>query len=305
MLDSDVRQLYTNKYIKRSITMTERSAFITGAATGIGEALSLKLDQMGWRVFATYNKTPPDELIKKASPRLTAMACNVGDPKEIVKAAEQVGKALNGGALDLLVNNAATTTGAEGPIESLNIDEFHFLMEVNFWASVRTCQAFLPLIKKSDRGRIMNVDSGSIYMTIPLGCPYPVSKCALSAFTRHLRVEMEPFGIEVTALEPGGVRTKMTSFTKEEEEKSWASIPERLLPEYKKYFNHPGAPIDGQFEFWPPEKFAEEVYKIIIAKKWKPSYLVGAGVWPMPLMHRLMSRSRIEKIWKKVFKVKF
>jgi len=284
---------------------SEKSVFITGAATGIREALALKLDQMGWRVFGTYNRTPPDELIKNASPRLTMMKCNVADPEAIKQAAEKVKNALGDAGLSLLISNAAMT-GAPGPVETLNLDEFHFLMEVNFWGPLRICQAFLPQLRKYGNARILIVSSTSVYLTIPLGSTYPTSKSALSALTRHLRMEMEPFDIQVAALEPGGVKTKMTGFSKEEEIACWAAIPPHLLPLYQKYFSFPGDQIQENFELWPPVRFAEKVYKkIILAKKWKPVYIIGPSVSALPIMHRLLSRKRIEKIFKKLFGVKF
>ncbi|MFO7797004.1 MAG: SDR family NAD(P)-dependent oxidoreductase [Promethearchaeati archaeon] len=284
--------------------MNEKSVFITGAATGIGKALSLKLNQMGWRIFGTYNRTPPDDLLKKASPNITMMKCNVADPEAIKKAAEKVEKELGDAGLSLLISNAAMT-GAPGPVETLDLEEFHFLMEVNFWGPIRLVQAFLPQLRKYENARIIIVTSTSVYLTIPLGSTYPTSKSALSALTRHLRMEMEPFGIQVTALEPGGVRTKMTGFTKEEETKLWESIPPHLLTQYQKYFSNPGDQIEENFKLWSPARFAEKVYKkIILAKKWKPVYIIGPGVRALPIMRRLFSRSRIEKTFKKLFGVK-
>lgn len=284
--------------------MTKKSVFITGAATGIGKALALKLDQQGWRVFATYHQTPPDDLLKNASKRVTAINCDVANPEAITKAAERVKKTVGENGLSLLISNAAMT-GAPGPVETVDIDDFHFLMEVNFWGPVRLCQTFLPQLRQNEKARIIIVTSTSVYLTIPLGCTYPVSKSALSTLTRHLRMEMEPFGIQVTALEPGGVKTKMTGFSKEEEKASWESIPTHLLSLYQRYFSNPGDKLQENFTLWPPEKFAEKVYKkIITAKRWKPRYIIGPSVFMLPLMHRFLSQRRIEKIFKKMFDVK-
>jgi NAD(P)-dependent dehydrogenase (short-subunit alcohol dehydrogenase family) len=259
---------------------------------------------MGWRVFATYNRSPPDKLLEEASPNLMALQCDVSNPKAITKAAKNVEKKIGDLGLSLLISNAAMT-GAPGPVETVNIEAFHQLMEVNFWAPLRLCQEFLPQLRKNANGRIIIVTSTAIYLTIPLGSTYPVSKSALAALTRHLRMEMNPFDIQVTALEPGGVKTKMTGFTKEEEQALWASIPNNLLPLYQKHFNNPGDQIESNFKLWPPERFAEKVYKkIILAKKWKPKYIIGPGVAALPITHRLLSHRRIEKTFKKLFGVK-
>jgi len=284
--------------------MTKRSVFITGAATGIGKALALKLDQTGWKVFATYNRTPPEDLLNKASENLVALKCNVADEVEIKKVVNEVSKTLGDKGLDLLISNAAMT-GAPGPVEVINIEEFHFLMEVNFWGPLYLCQTFLPLLRKNKNPRILIVSSTSVYLTIPLGCAYPISKSALSSLVRHLRMELEPFGIKVTSLEPGGVKTKMTGFTKEEEKALWATIPNHLLSDYQKYFSNPGDEIKKNFKLWLPEKFAEKVYKqIILAKKWKPIYIIGPGVKALPILHRFLSHRTMEKIFKKIFGVK-
>jgi NAD(P)-dependent dehydrogenase (short-subunit alcohol dehydrogenase family) len=285
--------------------MSNKSVFITGAATGIGEALALKLDQTGWKVYATYNRTQPDSLVEKASSNLTVIHCNVGDTESITNAVNEVKKVLGDSGLSMLISNAAMT-GAPGPIEFLNLKEFYFLMEVNFWGPIRLCRAFLPELRKQDNSRIMMVTSTSVYMTIPLGCTYPTSKSALDALTRHLRLEMEPFGIQVTALEPGGVKTKMTSYDTEKEAKNlWNTIPTNMLEEYQKYFSSPGDEIREKFELWPPSRFAEKVYKkIILKEKWKPKYIVGPGVSALPIMHRFLSIRQMEKFMKKLFGVK-
>jgi NAD(P)-dependent dehydrogenase (short-subunit alcohol dehydrogenase family) len=182
---------------------------MTGAATGIGLGIATKLDRLGWAVFAGVNKTPPTELIRGASDRLTVIRVNVADDAQVKQAAETVGQAVGDRGLKLLINNAAVADAAPGPIETIEMAKFRFLMEVNFWGPLRVIQAFLPLLRRHGQARIINVTSASIYLTIPTGCSYPVSKHALTALTDHLRMEMAPFGIGVTALEPGGVATSM------------------------------------------------------------------------------------------------
>ena len=206
---------------------TDNSVFITGAATGIGMGIATKLDRLGWTVFAGVNKTAPTELVENTSDRLTVLRVNVADDEQVKQAAETVSQAVGDRGLKLLINNAAVADAAQGPIETIDMEKFRFQMEVNFWGPLRVIQAFMPLLRKYGRARIVNVTSSSIYLTIPLGCAYPVSKHALTALTDHLRMEMAPFGIDVTALEPGGVTTPMITggFAEESEANFWASIP--------------------------------------------------------------------------------
>lgn len=281
-----------------------QTAFLTGAATGIGMAIARKLDRVGWRVFAGVHRTSPDELTRGASDRLTVMRVDVADPDEVAAAAAAVDHAVGQGGLELLISNAAMT-GAPGPVESVSVDEFKQLMEVNFWGPLRLTQAFLPLLRRFGPARIVIVTSASVHLTIPLGCTYPTSKAALAALTRHLRMEMAPFGIDVTALEPGGVKTPMTAFRTEEEVACWEAIPPALLSQYEAAFTYPGTILQAGFEFSSPDEFAEAVYaKIICARKLKPAYTLGKGVAYLPVLHRILPQAAVERFFRRFFRVK-
>ncbi|NNK44815.1 MAG: SDR family NAD(P)-dependent oxidoreductase [Myxococcales bacterium] len=283
--------------------MSTRTALVTGAASGIGKALVEKLDREGWRCFAGYNRQPPDALLEACSKKTQAVQCNVTDDASVKSALEEVGEALAGGALDLLVNNAATTGGAGGGVENVDIDRFKSLFEVNFWGQVRVTQAALPFIRRSEDGRIINVGSASQYLTIPMGCSYPISKAALKRLTQALRVELKPFGVQVTCVEPGGVRTPMIDISEEQRAELWASFPEHLLPQYEAQFKFPGDAIESAFPLWSAEKFADRVYhEVISAKKLKVNYLIGPGVWVLPIIERVVPDSLRERIFERMFR---
>ena len=284
--------------------MKEKSVFITGAGSGIGLALARRLDQSGWKVFAGVRGQEYDEMIRMVSGQITVIPINITELLQIEEAAESIRKAVGENGLSLLINNAAII-GAPGPVEFVDIDLFKQVMDVNFWGHLRVVQALLPLLRLYDRPRIIMVSSSSIYFTIPLGCAYPVSKEALSALARHLRIEMAPFGIEVTTLEPGGVNTAMTSFTKEDSDTIWHAIPDHMRDGYMKRFSSPGDGIRKGFAFIEPEDFAERVYKkVICAKKLNPVYTLGKGVGLLPVMQRLLTKTAMEKISRRLFSVK-
>jgi len=284
--------------------MMEKSVFITGAGTGIGMALARKLDQSGWKVFAGVRGQEYDEMSDSVPDRITVVPVDVTEMLQIEEAAEIVRKATDKNGLSLLINNAAVI-GAPGPVEFVDIEQFKSVMEVNVWGQVRVSQAFLPLLRLYGRARIIMVSSSAVYLTIPLGCSYPVSKETLAAISRHLRIEMAPFGIDITILEPGGVHTAMTAYTEEDSQKIWDTIPDQMKAEYMKRFSSPGDGIRKSFKFIEPSEFAEMVYKkIICAKKLKPVYTLGKGVGFLPTMQRLLSKTAVEKISQKVFGVK-
>jgi NAD(P)-dependent dehydrogenase (short-subunit alcohol dehydrogenase family) len=282
--------------------MTGRTVFITGAATGIGKALVERLDSEGWRCFAGYNRQPPDALLAACSERTRAVQCNITDGASVTSAFQEIAEAIGEGSLDLLVNNAASTGGAGGGIENVDIDRFKALFEINLWGPIRVTQAALPFIRRSQDGRIINIGSASQYLTIPMGSSYPVTKAALQRVTRALRAEMKPFGIQATCVEPGGVQTPMMDLSDEQRTQLWASFPEELLPLYKAHFKYPGDAIEENVPVWTTEKFADRVYRnVICAKQMKVNYVIGPQLWVLPIMRRVLPDSLRERIFERMF----
>jgi NAD(P)-dependent dehydrogenase (short-subunit alcohol dehydrogenase family) len=141
-------------------------------------------------------------------------------------------------------------------------------------------------------------------MLIPMGSAYPVAKSALKAMSQHLRLEMAPFGVQVTVLEPGGVATAMVEFGADAGEQQWRTIPEPLRSQYRQYFSDGATALDGKFRFYQSDEFADRVYRrVILAQRLKPVYLIGSGVWPLPWLHRLLPVSLVMSIWARMFAV--
>lgn len=284
--------------------MPVKSAVITEAATGIGLALAQKLDRAGWRVFGGFNKTPPGELLHGVSERLTALPLSITSEVQIDKAIRTVERAAGVDGLQLLFNNAAMTA-APGPLETLDIEAFKQTMELNFWGPLRITQALLPLLRWGAPSRIIIVISASVYLTIPLGSSHPISQQALAALARHLRIELAPFGIEVTALAASAVGAPMTLAPAEEEAALWSSIPAPLREPYDAAFTHPGRVIREIFATGPPASLADKVYeRIICARRLKRRYTLGKGVTLLPAMHRFLPDQALEYLFRKLFRVK-
>ena len=209
-----------------------KSAFITGAATGIGEALVMRLQREGWQVFSAYRSSRPDQTRWFGLRNVIAVPCDVTAPDQVAAAANSVNEH-TGGRLDLLINNAGYSP-RDGVIEAADMVEYRHAFEVNFWGPMQVVQAMTPLLRRS-KGRIINTTSASVYITIPMYSAYPTSKAALKILTQHLRMELAPFGIEVTSLEPGGVNTAMVELGPEVEARQWATIPEPLREQYRQH----------------------------------------------------------------------
>ena len=198
-----------------------KTVFITGAATGIGEALVVRLQREGWQVFAGYRNNPPDQARWFGMVNVIAVHCDVTDSDQVEVAARTI-SGHTGGRLDLLINNAGYSS-REGVIEAANMAEYRRAFEVNFWGPVQVVQAMMPMLRQS-KGRIINTTSASVYITIPMASAYPAAKAALVVFTQHLRMELAPFGIEVTNLVPSGVDTPMVDTRPETAAQFWELI---------------------------------------------------------------------------------
>jgi NAD(P)-dependent dehydrogenase (short-subunit alcohol dehydrogenase family) len=186
------------------LAKTPGTVLITGASTGIGEACALLLDQLGFSVFAGVRQEVHAEKLKqKASSRLTPIFLDVTDADAIAFAVETVTNATNG-KLSGLVNNAGIAI--PGPLELLPIADFQHQIQVNLTGQLAVTQAFLGLLRRS-RGRIVNMGSICGISAAPFLGAYNASKFALEALTDVMRMELRPWGISVSIIEPGTIAT--------------------------------------------------------------------------------------------------
>ena len=203
---------------------------ITGASTGIGEACALHLDKLGYRVFAGIRKAADGEsLRRRASARLVPVRLDISDETEVGEAARNVTEALSGGGLAGLVNNAGIVVG--GMLEFLPLEALRHQLEVNVIGQIAVTQAFLPSLRKA-RGRIVNIGSVSGLISAPFSGAYSASKFALEALTDSLRLELRPWKIHVSIVEPGYIQTPIVSKSLAAAEALRAQLPEEALQLY-------------------------------------------------------------------------
>src|SRR5512135_480609 len=184
---------------------TDGSVVITGASTGIGRACALHMDALGWRVFAGIRKdSDAASLRSDASARLVPVYLDVTDARSITAAVDAVSNLVGASGLSGLVNNAGIPYG--GPVEYLALDRVRHLYEVNFFGVIAVTQAFLPLVRRA-RGRIVNMSSVGGMVSAPFVSPYASSKFALEALSDSLRMELHPWHIEVSSIQPGAIDT--------------------------------------------------------------------------------------------------
>ncbi len=200
---------------------------ITGASSGIGKACALRLDHLGFRVFAGVRRGADGEaLLRVASARLTSLLIDVTDTASIAAAAALVADATADRGIAALINNAGIAVA--GPLEYLPLADLREQFDVNVIGSIAVTQAFLGLVRRG-KGRIITMGSTSGRSVLPYAGAYGASKHALRALTVALRMELRPWGIPVTLIEPSTVATPIwaSSVSASEARMRAASPPER------------------------------------------------------------------------------
>ncbi|MFH8693639.1 oxidoreductase [Streptomyces chartreusis] len=182
-----------------------RTWLITGGSQGLGKALALAALEAGDRVVVTSRK--PDALAsaRAAYPqRIETVALDVTSPPQV---RDMVAAAVERfGSIDVVVNNAGYATS--GSIEDFHEDEFRAQVEVNLYGVVNVTRAVLPVMRRQRAGHIVQISSigGRVGGTPGLGA-YQTAKFAVEGFSEVLANEAAPFGVKVTIVEPGGIRT--------------------------------------------------------------------------------------------------
>jgi len=198
-------------------TMSTSSAgpvvLITGVSSGIGEAIAEDLLGRGYHVLGSIRR-PGDavQLQRKWPDAFQPLVFDVTDAVAIAAAVEQVQAILGGRTLKALINNAGINLG--GPLMHQPLAEVRRVFEVNVFGLLAVTQAFLPCLGASrgragPAGRVVNIGSVSGAITVPFLGAYSGSKHAVEALTQGLRRELSLYGIEVVAIEPGMVRSRL------------------------------------------------------------------------------------------------
>ena len=256
---------------------TRGAVVITGASSGIGAACAFRMDGFGFRVFAGIrNEKDRNALLQGSAGRITPLFIDVTSEADLVAAASQVAGAVGSAGLSGLVNNAGIVIG--GPLEFLPLGELRKQFEVNVLGQIAVTQAFLPLLRLA-RGRIVNMSSIAGRVGFPFIGPYSASKYALEAISDALRIELLPWGISVSVIEPGDVATPIWEKSLAAAQKTADSYPRQARDLYGPALDAvtKAAEQTGAAGF-PPDHVACAVEHALTAGKPKTRYLVGRGV---------------------------
>ena len=194
------------------------SVLVTGAGRGIGLAITERLSGRGWDVYATARSADALERLERLS-NVHPIPLDITDRRAIAGLADHLPDALNG-----VVNNAGIIVN--GPVEGLSLDDLSRQLDVNVTAQIGVTQAALPKLREG-HGRVVFMSSVSGLITLPGTGAYSASKYALESLADALRIELRPWKIPVSLIEPGPTRTDMWGDALEEYDRMTAALSDQ------------------------------------------------------------------------------
>jgi NAD(P)-dependent dehydrogenase (short-subunit alcohol dehydrogenase family) len=204
---------------------TKPVALITGASSGMGKDFALRLISEGYAVYGAARRTDLMQPILSAGG--VTLELDVTADASMVSAVDRIVR--ERGRIDVLINCAGY--GQMGAIEDVAMDDARRQMEVNLFGLARLTQLVLPHMRAARTGKIVNISSVGGKFATPLAGWYHASKFALEGYSDALRMEVEPFGVEVVVVEPGGTDSEWIPIAIEQLQRVSARGPYRNLVE--------------------------------------------------------------------------
>ncbi|MBP6003659.1 MAG: SDR family oxidoreductase [Pyrinomonadaceae bacterium] len=257
-------------------------AVITGAASGIGRALAVRLakEKIAGVAISDVNETGLHETAELASAEGVTVSTHIIDVSKLADVQRLADEVIaQHGRVTHLVNNAGV--GVMGTFEHLSIEDFEWLMGINFWGVIYGCKVFLPLLRAQDHGHILNVSSVFGFIAPEEQTAYCSSKFAVRGFTESLRHELAGSNVTVSAIHPGGIRTNIARNSR---------IGKDTPDEWKQQ----GAKFFDKVARTTPETAAEVIVKGI--KERNPRILIGQDAYAISAFARLFPKRYLRLI---------
>jgi NAD(P)-dependent dehydrogenase (short-subunit alcohol dehydrogenase family) len=246
-------------------------AVVTGAASGIGRALAQQLSRAGSALaIADVDEKglAETEALLSGKGQVSAHVLDVSDEEGVRSFAEDV--AARHGRVTLLINNAGVAL--IGTFEEVSLDDFRWLMNINFWGVVYGVKYFLPVLKKQPRAQIVNLSS-VFGIVAPVGqSAYSASKFAVRGFTEAVRHELEDTSVFISCVHPGGIHTPIARHAR-----LGANASQTKKAEAVAYFD--------KVTPTSPEAAADRILKGV--EKREPRILIGKDARQIDIVQRL------------------
>lgn len=268
------------------MTLTKNSvAVITGASSGIGRALGLRFaeEKIAGIAIADFNETGLEEtfsMVEKTGVPVSKHLIDVSKLAQVQQLADEV--VSKHGRATHLVNNAGVAL--VGSFEQISLEDFEWLMNINFWGVVYGCNVFLPILLKEDSAHIVNVSSVFGLLAPPEQTAYCSAKFAVRGFTESLRHELEDTNVRVSCVHPGGIKTNIVRNSR---------VGEKAPEEYKTQ----GVKFFDKVAQTTPETAADVIIKGI--KTENSRILIGKDAVVMSHISRLFPKKYL-KVFEKL-----
>ncbi len=190
------------------MTMKGKTVWLTGASSGIGQALAVRLAQAGSAVVVSARSEEPLQQLAQQYPKqITSFPCDVANFEARKSIAQSLGEMVD--QIDVVIM-AAGVAEYENDL-SFSMDMYQKVFSVNFFGAINTIAIAMPFLKKaSGRAHIVGVSSLSVVVGFPRAEAYGSSKAALEYFLNSLRTDLDPRKFDVSIIRPGFVKTPMT-----------------------------------------------------------------------------------------------
>ena len=258
-----------------------QAVLITGCSSGIGRATAERLAARGWTVYATARRVEAIAGLEARGCRILPL--DVTDEDSMQAAVRTVCD--DHGAVGALVNNAGYSQS--GAVEEVPMQKVRRQFETNVFGLVRMCQLVLPGMRRAGFGRIVNMSSMGGNFVFPGGGAYHASKYAIEAISDALRFEVKGFGVGVTVVQPGAIRTEFAGTVTErmpEGEGPYAAFNAEVGRVTKEaYEKGPLARLGGE-----PDAVAKAVEKAITARRAPIRTRVTASAHVLVTQRRLL-----------------
>src|ERR671920_2387562 len=268
--------------------IVSKAVLITGCSSGIGWATVERLVDVGWRVYATARNVEKIASLEQRGCALLPL--DVTDEDSMRSAVDEVER--REGAVGVLVNNAGYSQS--GAVEAVSTEKVRRQFETNVFGLARMCQLVLPGMRRQGYGRIVNVSSMGGRLTFPGAGYYHATKHAVEALSDALRFEVQAFGVKVSIIEPGLIRTGFAetavgSMDGADGENPYAGFDQAVArATAENYERGPISSLGGG-----PEVVAEAIERAISARSPRSRYAVT------PSAHLFMGLRRLlpDRVW--------